>query len=204
MVGSISSVTSGFCAGTFIATEDGAAPVELITKDMRVHTRDNGLQSVAWTGIREISFSDMFSTRGLRPVLIRADALGPGAPDHDIEVSPNHRVLVKASRAISPFAEPVARARGRFMENEVLIAARHLVDGEGVVWAEPADLQYFQLMFATDQVILADGLWSESFRPDAAVLEAMEPQMRAMVGAANAKPANAKVVSRPVRRLAGS
>lgn len=162
MPGQNARVSPCFTPGAIVATEDGPRAVETLRPGMHVLTRDDSWQELAWVGRREIAYAEMVDAPALRPVLIRADAFGPGCPDHDLEVSPEHRLLVDA-----------ARARGRFLEPEVLVAARHLIDGEGIVWGDVVGATYIHLMFDRHQVVLASGLWSESFLPDDVTRAAM-------------------------------
>ena len=94
------------------------------------------------------------SAPDLRPVLIRAGALGPETPDRDIRVSPNHRMLLR-----NELAEVM------FGEREVLIAAKNLINLEGVECPETSGVTYVHVMFRRHEVILANGAWSESFQP---------------------------------------
>ncbi len=143
-----------FTPGTLIATIKGERPVEELRPGDRVVTRDNGLQEVRWTGRHMLDAKALASAPDLRPVLIRAGALGPETPDRDIRVSPNHRMLLR-----NELAEVM------FGEREVLIAAKNLINLEGVECPETSGVTYVHVMFRRHEVILANGAWSESFQP---------------------------------------
>ncbi|MGB3313066.1 MAG: Hint domain-containing protein [Albidovulum sp.] len=158
-----------FTGGTLIATPDGPRPVEAIRPGDRISTRDDSAQEVLWTGSRRMSGARLYAMPHLRPVRIRAGAMGEDRPEFDLLVSPEHRMLVRG-----------ARARALFSEDEVLVAARDLIDGQRIV-AETGfrEVTYFHLLTERHQVIWANGMETESFHPAAADLDLMEPHQRA-------------------------
>ena len=97
-----------------------------------------------------------------KPVLIRAGALGHGLPESDMMVSPQHRLLVNSSKALLYFEE-----------REVLVAAKHLTDLEGVDVFNATSVSYIHFMFEQHEVVLSNGAWTESFQPGAQVLNGM-------------------------------
>ncbi|MDJ1008115.1 MAG: Hint domain-containing protein [Paracoccaceae bacterium] len=143
--------TPCFTPGTLIATARGLRPVETIRPGDRVVTRDDGLREVFWVGRRVLSFAELRRSDEFRPILIAQGALGGGQPVRDMLVSPRHRFLLLRE--------------GR---EEVLTPASRLVDGRGIRPVAVLGVSYLHLMFARHQVILADGVWTESFRPDGA------------------------------------
>lgn len=159
---SASPVSPCFTPGTLIATEHGQRPVETLRRGDKVVTRDNGLRRIYWIGRRDLGFQALKRTQRLRPILVRAGAFGEGRPARDMLVSPNHRFLVR------PEALPEAS-----LEGESLIAARHLLDGNGVVRASTLGVSYIHLLCDRHQVILANGVWTESFHPDDGVFQAL-------------------------------
>ena len=129
-------------------------PVESLEPGDRVITRDNGIQEIAWVGARDLTVAEMAAARDLRPVLIKAGALGPNLPERDMLVSPQHRMLM-------------ANERNQlfFDEREVLVAAKHLVGMDGVTRVGDADTTYIHFMCEKHEVVLSDGTWTESFQP---------------------------------------
>jgi hypothetical protein len=117
----IENVIPCFTPGTRIATPRGEVAVEDLREGDRVITRDNGLQEIRWTGARSLGAGELMAAPNLRPVLIRAGALGHGLPERDMLVSPQHRLLLTSERAALYFGE-----------REVLAAARHLTGMEGI------------------------------------------------------------------------
>ncbi|AZQ67494.1 Hint domain-containing protein [Silicimonas algicola] len=156
-----------FTPGTLIATECGARPVEELSRGDRVVTRDNGLKRIAWVGRRDVGYRDIREQPDLRPVLVRKDAFGEGCPNRDMLVSPHHRFL--AGPDLGPaMASP----------DEVLIAASDLVWRAGVGEANVLGVSYLHILCSRHEVILADGVWTETFHPDDQIFGVMAEQQR--------------------------
>jgi hypothetical protein len=152
-----------FTPGTRISTPDGPRLVEHLSEGDWVHTKDNGPQALRWIGGRRISGARLYVTPALRPVRFRADALGLGRPDKDLVVSPHHRMLVAGNAA-----------RALFNADEVLVAAKDLVNDRSIVIDRTQrELQYIHLLFDAHQVIVANGLETESFHPDCVDIDEM-------------------------------
>lgn len=150
----IEEVVPCFTPGTRIATPRGEVPVEMLREGDKVVTRDNGLQEIRWVGQKVLDRATLSAQPHLRPVLIRAGALGRGLPERDMLVSPNHRVLMMGERPALYFDE-----------SEVFAAAKHLVGAEGITRVEATGLTYVHFMFDRHEVVLSDGAWTESFQP---------------------------------------
>jgi serralysin len=143
-----------FTPGTRIATPRGEVPVEELREGDKVVTRDNGLQEVRWAGCQTLSGPALAASPQLRPVLVRAGALGKGLPERDMLVSPNHRLLLMGERPALYFDE-----------HEVFVAAKNLVDGDGIARIDASRVTYIHFMFDHHEVVLSDGAWTESFQP---------------------------------------
>jgi Ca2+-binding RTX toxin-like protein len=143
-----------FTPGTRIATPKGERLVEELQVGDRVITRDNGMQEIRWIGKREMSGEELQAAQHLRPVLIQAGALGNDLPERDMMVSPQHRVLIANDKTALYFEE-----------REVLVAAKHLTDQEGIDVVDVSGTTYIHVMFDQHEVILSDGSWTESFQP---------------------------------------
>lgn len=128
-------------------------------------TRDNGLRRIYWIGRRDLGLAELRAEKALQPVLIRAGALGEGQPSRDMIVSPNHRML--------QLLDPMPGTR-RQSADEVLVAAKHLVDGRRVRKAQTLGVSYLHILCDRHQVILANGAWTESFHPDDKVFADLE------------------------------
>lgn len=160
-----------FGRGTLIDTDKGPVPVEdLVPGDMAL-TLDHGLQPIRWIGKRKLSHADLRAAPHLRPILIRANALGNGLPLQDICVSPQHRMLV--------CSKIVERAH---KTGEVLVAAKHLLALHGVRIARgKREVEYFHLLFDQHEIIYANGAPSESLYAGPIAMRSLCPEARAEV-----------------------
>lgn len=160
-----------FTPGTFVTTPDGARLIEALRPGDRICTKDDGAQQILWTGRRRMTGARLFATPSLRPIRIKAGAMGEDRPDSDLIVSPGHRMLVKGRAA-----------RELFNAAEVLVTARDLLNGRTVV-TETAmpEVTYIHLMTERHQVIWANGLETESFHPANAHLDQIDPSQRAVL-----------------------
>jgi Ca2+-binding RTX toxin-like protein len=141
-----------FAAGTQIETINGPKPIEELTVGDLVETADHGFQPIRWIGSRELCELELLENRNLRPIRIRAGALGAGLPERDLLVSPQHRILVQSRIAMRMF--------GKF---EILVAAKQLVLLDGVDIVEDAkSVTYFHMLFDQHQIVYADGAMAES------------------------------------------
>lgn len=138
-------------AGTRIATPAGPRPVEALRPGDIVLTRDRGPRPLVWAGRRTAAGTGAFA-----PVRLLPGALGRHGL---VEVSQQHRVLVSGWRAELHFAT-----------GEVLVAARHLVNGRTVLLAPRPQVSYVHLMFDRHEIVTTAGLASESFYPGAVAL----------------------------------
>lgn len=154
-----------FTPGTLIATPFGETPVEELQVGDQVVTRDNGLQEIRWIASRRLGGGDLAQAPDMKPVLIKAGALGAGLPDRDIILSPWHRILVKNDKTVLFFDAP-----------EVLATAGHLTGMAGVSVIDVTAVAYIHFMCDQHQLVMSNGYWSESFRPDDAALDGLGAQ----------------------------
>ncbi|MEC7762537.1 MAG: Hint domain-containing protein [Pseudomonadota bacterium] len=156
-----------FTPGTTIVTDRGLVRVEDLKVGDLVVTRDDGLQPIRWIGRRDMFQSDLVGDARLRPIRIRAGALGQGLPARDMMVSPQHRVLL-ADRNVALM----------FQEAEMLAPAMLLLGRDGVERMGTAPVTYIHIMFDRHQVVLSDHIWTESFQPGQDVVDTMEVAQR--------------------------
>ena len=118
-------------------------PVEALSPGDRVLTRDDGPQPIRWVGHNTTRATGSFA-----PICIRAGILNNA---RDLYVAPDHRLFFYQRRD--------ALGAGRA---EVLVRARHLVNGDTIVSAEGGFVDYYQMLFDSHQIIYAEGIAAES------------------------------------------
>ncbi len=149
-----------FTPGTMILTPDGPRDVASLGEGDRVQTQDNGPAEVLWIGRRRITGARMMALPQLVPVRLRAGALDRDVPDAGLLVSPDHRIVLRGPRA-----------RALFNADEVLVAARDLVDDAMILRERPLRaVTYIHMMLARHQIVFANGVATESFHPASAAL----------------------------------
>lgn len=193
--------TPCFTPGAMITTQRGEVAVQHLQVGDRVITRDNGIQPVRWVGKTQMFLQDFQAEPHLLPVLVRQGSLGKGLPERDLMVSPNHRLLVANERTSL-----------RFSEREVLVAAKHL-SVPGVHTVQSSGTTYIHFMCDRHEVVLVNGIWTESFQPEdqslktignAQRLEIYEifPELKTEAGRAAYKSARQTVTSAEVAESA--
>jgi hypothetical protein len=161
-----------FSAGTLIQTDRGARRVEDLRPGDGVVTLDRGVQPLRWAGSRLLSGEELSANPHLCPIRIAAGALGPGLPERELIVSPQHRLLLRS-----------AVAQRMFGSAEVLAAARHLLGVPGVEVLDPPEVAYFHLLFDAHEIIFANGAPAESLHVDAEAMRALSPAALAEIAA---------------------
>lgn len=144
-----------FVAGTLIHTDKGEVPVEQLCPGDLVSTMDHGLQPLRWIGQRTVA-----ATGHLAPVRVAGGTFGDHAT---LMVSPQHRILVRDPLAHLVFGTP-----------EVLVAAKHLVNGRTVQTIDGGRVTYVHLLFDQHEIVLANGLATESFLPGPQTVDTFE------------------------------
>jgi Ca2+-binding RTX toxin-like protein len=148
-----------FTPGARILTQWGERPVESLRLGDMVVTRDHGLQPIRWIGKRTVPGLGDFA-----PVSIASSVMGGQAP---LVVSPQHRLLFTGYQAELLFGE-----------SEVLIAAKHMVNGRDVTISPRDAVTYIHIMFDRHEIIYADGIGTESFYAGDMALGAIDAPAR--------------------------
>lgn len=143
-----------FTRGTLIDTPGGPRPVEDLRVGDEVLTQDNGPQRIRWIGSKRIDLTGPNADLGMRPVRLRAGSIAPGVPSADMLVSPMHRVIVGG-----------LHTQVLFGHEEMLAAAKHLVNGQSIFVDHVAEVEYVHILFDTHQIVTTMNLASESFYP---------------------------------------
>ncbi|WP_170426938.1 Hint domain-containing protein [Ruegeria arenilitoris] len=144
-----------FAAGTLVDTPDGPRRVESLRPGDLVLTQDDGPCPIRWVGGRTVTGRGRFA-----PVRIHAGAFGA---ERDIYVSPQHRLLVSGWQAELLFGE-----------DEILVAAKSLIN-DATITSAPCDIvHYVHLFFDRHQLVSTSGLISESFFPGDQALSSLD------------------------------
>ncbi len=154
-----------FTEGAMIATPLGDRMIQTLRPGDLVLTRDHGPQPVRWIGS-----STLPGTGRAAPIRFARGAFGNTRP---FFVSPQHRMLYVGGDATLYFDHP-----------EVMVPAKHLVNGGSIRPLDRVSVTYCHLMLDRHEVILADGVWSESFHPGAEGLGTLDPRAREAMFAA--------------------
>ncbi|MEP5730764.1 MAG: Hint domain-containing protein [Sulfitobacter sp.] len=146
-----------FAAGTQVLTAQGNVAIQDLRVGDKVVTMDHGLQEIRWLGSRSV-----IGTGAFAPVRICQGALGN---TQDLLVSPNHRMLISDWRAEVLFGL-----------DQVLVAAKDLVNGDTIYQAPQDSICYMHLLFDQHEVIYVQDIPAESFLPSALSLSAQETE----------------------------
>ena len=149
-----------FTPGTRIATPKGARDIATLRVGDLVVTRDHGLQPIRWIQSRTVPALENFAPIRIRPGVVTGQ-------ERDLLVSPQHRMMFQGYRAELLFGE-----------SEVLIAAKHLVDGRLVTQDAGGNVTYIHMMFDEHEVVYAEGAATESFHPGDVGLTAISDPAR--------------------------
>ncbi len=142
-----------FTPGSMVQCARGVHPIETLKLGDLIPTRDHGLQPILWIGRQSVAAMEKFA-----PVRFCKGAIDN---DRDLMVSPNHRMLISDWRAEMYFAE-----------DEVLVEAKHLVNGDTIHINRQKTVTYFHLLFSRHEIITVGGVPSESYFPGYAVSQA--------------------------------
>lgn len=137
-----------FAKGTRITLRDGSmCPIEALAPGDMVLTRDAGPQPV-----RQMTEATLRAAGSFAPVVI-----GKGVLNNDAElvVRPDHRLFIYQRQ------DHIGAGRG-----EVLVRARHLVDGKKITRRMGGFIDYYQIVFDDHHIIFAEGIAAESHLVD--------------------------------------
>lgn len=152
-------VAGAFGRGTQIALADGRQiPVEDLAPGDLVITRDHAVQPLRWKGAVRLR-----AEGGFAPITVMPGVMGNPRP---LTVSPHHRLFLYRRDA-----KKLAGAA------ELLVQARHMVDGQTIVRREGGFVEYFSLVFDAHEVIYAEGIPCESLMVCPAVLTRLPDDM---------------------------
>lgn len=137
-----------FTRGTRLSLATGEQrAVEALKIGDKLLTRDDGPQEIRWIGHHTVRAMGDFA-----PVMILKGTLHN---ENDLLVSPDHRLFV--------YQREDKLGAGRA---EVLLKARHLVNGESVFVQDGGFVDYFQILFDAHQIVFAEGIAAETLLID--------------------------------------
>lgn len=148
-----------FTKGTLIQTDRGHKPIEDLQVGDLVMTQDHGLQPIRWIGSSVVK-----AHANLAPIMIKEGALGNAS---DLMVSPLHRMLISDWRAELMFGE-----------DEILVAAKHLINGDTIFRKPGGVVEYFHMMFDQHEIVYAEGCASESFYPGEVAMGSLDEEVQ--------------------------
>lgn len=151
-----------FRAGTAIATPSGARAVETLRPGDMVLTDDGRAVQLVWVGRSHYTAAQLAANPALRPVRIPAHAIRPGMPERDLDLSPQHRIVIDGAGCELMFGQP-----------RVLVVANHLVGTLAHVVEDVASVTYVHLLLEEHEILPGNGLPSESFQPARRMVEQM-------------------------------
>lgn len=143
-----------FTPGTLIRTPAGPRRIDDLQVGDPVVTRDHGTQVLRWIGRVTVSAAALAARPALRPVEVLPGALGHRLPERRLVLSQQHRLLVSGWKAQILFGS-----------DEVLVAARDLVNDRSIRNCPPQEVTYLHLLFDAHEVIWAEGVETESLFP---------------------------------------
>ncbi len=156
-----------FANGSWIATPAGERRVETLKVGDLVVTADGDIRPIRWIGARTATISEMLLKKELRPIVIPAGALGPNLPHSDLRLSRQHRLAVEGWQVEMLFGAERA-----------LVRAGHL-SGAGINSVLPKEaVTYYHILLDQHDMLVANGLASESFQPGPVGLCALDDAAR--------------------------
>jgi PAS domain-containing protein len=156
-----------FASGTGIETPQGRRAVETLRAGDLVLTETGRTVPIAWIGLSRYSSRQAAREARLRPVHVRAHAFGPGLPDQELVLSPQHRIVVEG-----PACELL------FGLERAFVVARHLPEPFACQPEPDAEVVYHHLLLERHEILLANGLPAESLQPARRMIEAMAAPAR--------------------------
>ena len=138
--------TPCYCRGTLILTDCGEVPVEDLAIGDEVVTLSGNARPIKWIGRRSYSGCFALGQKHILPICFKVGSIGDHLPRRDLWISPHHAIYLEG----------------------VLIEAKDLINGVSVVQPERVvnNVEYFHIELETHDVIVAEGVPSESFIDD--------------------------------------
>ncbi|WP_208247675.1 Hint domain-containing protein (plasmid) [Rhizobium sp. T1470] len=135
-----------FLRGTSILTDCGEKYVEDLRIGDRVALPGGDTRAIKWVGRQVFKKGGAHWYDGVVPIRVARHALDSRTPHSDLYLSPGHALFL----------------------NGVLIRVKDLVNGTSIAPIAPTDdmtIEYYAVLLATHEVILAQGAAAETFNP---------------------------------------
>lgn len=123
-----------------------------------------------WVGRTRVTVAEMAAHPEMRPIRIAAGAVTPGCPSSDLDVSPQHRVVLNG-----------AMAELLFGALRVLVPAKHLVGTLAEILTPEADIEYFHVLLEDHEILVSNGMPTESFQPARRTIDCMSEDNQTML-----------------------
>ncbi|WP_208349723.1 Hint domain-containing protein [Pseudaestuariivita rosea] len=165
---------SGLASNSEIRTPCGPRRISCIRPGDLIITRDNGLQPVRM--VWSYHLHDVLQPSKPRsPVCLKTRAVGPMMPMKPLILAPDHKVLVPSYLVAS--ADDADQA--------CFLAASGLAGSNALAYydANGQAGEFFNLVFDHHEIIFANGLPVESFRPTVEALSCVDETARAEITA---------------------
>jgi hypothetical protein len=131
-----------FVVGTRLSTERGEVAVEHLREGDRVSTAIHGpAQQIIWIGHRQVDCARHPKPPSVWPIRIAAHAFGRHRPGRDLWLSPDHAIYFCGS----------------------LIPVKCLLNGTTIAQIPIAEVTYYHLELEQHDVVLSEGLPTESY-----------------------------------------
>ena len=156
-----------FCKGTWIATPYGERRVESLRTGDLVTTRDGRTVPLRWVAHRVVTAAELAAHPDIRPIRIPPDRFGPGLPHRALRVSPQHRIWLQGWQVELLFGA-----------DQVLVPAKHLLGGGITQPDDGREVEYYHLMFDQHEIVLSNGLPSESYQPSQRAVNGLDAAVR--------------------------
>ncbi len=162
------SIVVCFARNSRILTPHGERPVETLSEGDMVVCGDGLHRPVRWVGSRKLARAELDRRPELKPIRLKRDAMGREAPNRDLLLSPQHRVLLRDWRAEMLFGEPAVFVPAVSLVNDNSI--RQESDCEGV--------EYFHILLEGHHTVFAEGLECETLMPAEMAAGALDGKAR--------------------------
>lgn len=134
-------VVACYAEGTHLATPRGEVAVEDLAVGDAVTLAREGEAEVVWVGQRFVDLTCHPRPDSVRPIRVARGAFGPGRPNRDLILSPNHAVYIE----------------------DVLIPIGLLENGATIKRLSVDQITYWHVELRQHDIVLAEGLPAESY-----------------------------------------